>query len=153
MTRVKSDQALIFHRALLAAITAWFVGLGVSEAAIYIIATEHFGLATIIAVCSGGIAILAMVPGVLLERAASRPTAGYFTVLMASIVLRLIGTVALFVLCRYHMANSLEIAAILTIVWYVYLSTVEVVVLAKQLSRLDQNSRFAASSQDSHSES
>lgn len=55
--------------------------------------------------------------------------------LVAGVLIRLLGTVALFLTCRYHMATSVGIIAAMTIGWYVLLTSIEVFVLARELPR------------------
>ena len=55
--------------------------------------------------------------------------------LVAGVMIRLLGTVALFLTCRYHMASSLGVIAAMTIGWYVLLTSIEVVVVARELPR------------------
>ena len=55
--------------------------------------------------------------------------------LVAGVMIRLLGTVALFLTCRYHMATSVGVIAAMTIGWYVLLTSIEVVVLARELPR------------------
>lgn len=55
--------------------------------------------------------------------------------LVAGVVIRLIGTVALFLTCRYHMATPMELVAAMTITWYVLLTSVDVAVLVCELPK------------------
>ncbi len=55
--------------------------------------------------------------------------------LVAGVMIRLLGTVALFLTCRYHMATSAGVIAAMTIGWYVLLTSIEVVVVARELPR------------------
>lgn len=57
---------------------------------------------------------------------------------MFGILPRLAGTVALFLLCRYHFAASAESIASLTIGWYLFLTSVEVVTLSRELPKADR---------------
>jgi hypothetical protein len=62
---------------------------------------------------------------------ASRRTAS----LVAGVMIRLLGTVALFLTCRYHMATAVGVIAAMTIGWYVLLTSIEVFVVARELPR------------------
>jgi len=55
------------------------------------------------------------------------------TLLGFGILFRLLGTVALFLTCGYHMPSRTETIAAMTIGWYVLLTFVEVLVLARKL--------------------
>ena len=56
------------------------------------------------------------------------------TRLMASVLIRLFGTVALFLACRYQMATPIEKLAAMVLGWYVLLTFVEILMLARGLS-------------------
>ena len=64
--------------------------------------------------------------------------------LMAGMPIRLVGTVALFLTCRYHMASSSEMIAGMTIGWYVLLTSIEVFVLARSVPRTGRVSFHAS---------
>lgn len=49
------------------------------------------------------------------------------------VMIRLTGTVALFLSCRYHMATPTTWVAAMTIGWYVLLTFVDISVLAREL--------------------
>ncbi|MEE2937782.1 MAG: hypothetical protein VYA84_17470 [Planctomycetota bacterium] len=51
--------------------------------------------------------------------------------LLVGIIIRQLGTVALFLTCRYHLASSAEVVAGMTIGWYVLLTFIEVFVLSR----------------------
>jgi len=51
-----------------------------------------------------------------------------------SMALRLVGTVALFMLCRYHLAASDRLIALWVLSWYGWLTFVEVVSLCREVS-------------------
>ncbi len=93
----------------------------------------------VIAAASGGIAVLSMLPGILGPApSGSTPAAASGRLAMnlfAGMGIRLAGTVALFLTCRYHMATSSEMIAGMTIGWYVLLTSVEVFVLARELPK------------------
>lgn len=100
-----------------------------------------------IAVASGVIACLSVVPGMLIQLVNSRGQAkcqsqqlwGRLTAaLAAGMMIRLIGTVALFLTYRYHLASSTEMIAGMTLGWYVFLTSIEVLVLARKLPKSAQ---------------
>lgn len=102
-----------------------------------------FSDSMIIAVASVAIACASMLPG-LLTRGGSRAHAqgqgsGLAAGLFAGILIRLVGTVALFLTCRYHMASTTEMIAGMTIGWYLLLTSIEVFVLVRELPKPDAN--------------
>ncbi len=84
--------------------------------------------AIVIAISSVLVACLAMLPGLF----SRRRSGGIIVNLMAGIPIRLVGTVALFLACRYHMASPSEVIAVMTISWYLLLTFIEVLVLVRQ---------------------
>lgn len=58
------------------------------------------------------------------------------SLLLIGVTIRLVGTVALFLVCRYQMDYSASAVAAITIGWYVYLTFVEVIATVFQMSRL-----------------
>lgn len=60
------------------------------------------------------------------------------TLLGFGILFRLLGTVALFLTCGYHMPSRTETIAAMTIGWYVLLTFVEVLVVARKLPNYAQ---------------
>ncbi|WP_168563743.1 hypothetical protein [Crateriforma spongiae] len=62
---------------------------------------------------------------------------GFGAEFVLSALLRLVGTVVLFMLCRYHMAASDRITAAWLLAWYVYLVTLEVISLARTIPKAD----------------
>jgi hypothetical protein len=96
--------------------------------------------ALVIAVASGVIASLAMLPSLLTSTGKTSPVtcsadrwSGISAAMMAGTVIRMIGTVALFLTCRYHMTSTTEMIAAMTIGWYVLLTAIEVIVLGRVL--------------------
>lgn len=112
---------------------------------------ESLGLSILIALASLLIAILALVPGLVTdlisrsdrsvragssgsesgEGGAGKSVASSF---MTGIVIRLVGTVALFVLCRYHMAELTHLIAAMVLGWYVLMTISEVTLLVLLVS-------------------
>ncbi|MGB0595709.1 MAG: hypothetical protein ACPGLY_03285 [Rubripirellula sp.] len=80
-----------------------------------------------IAVGSWVVAWISLAPGLRM----TPHSTGFCQVLLFGIVIRLLGTVALFLTCRYHMASSAEVIAGMTIGWYVLLTSIEVFVLSR----------------------
>ncbi len=115
---------------------SWAVGFAGTIFAAAALPSEVGRAAIMIAIASGLIGCLPVWIGLLppVERgqaaSASRRSIHHFVRgAIGGMVLRAIGTVALFLTCRYHMAASVEWIAAFTIGWYVVLTTVEVVAL------------------------
>lgn len=120
-----------FARALAWVIAPWAMAAVVMVAVVNSLNPALLSMAVIIAIASVLIACLSMLPG-LLRRAQS---GGIVVAVMAGIMIRLIGTVALFLTCRYHMASPVEMIAAMTIGWYVLLTSIEVFVLIRESPR------------------
>jgi hypothetical protein len=97
-------------------------------------------LLTVAGIGSGLVAIAGGLPGMVLEwftdsgESPGRITIGF----SAGVLIRLAGTVALVVMCSYHLpATRKEVAGII-LAWYVYLTSVDVAVLAVLLPRSDR---------------
>ena len=132
--------------------TGWAVvislaALGITAAASvwmkpWLPAALEIGLANavLIGIGSGTIAVLSLTPGLVIEFAHQDPRSDaasrdYMAAVLAGILIRLLGTVALFLLCRYQMAPSADTIAGWVLSWYVLLTATEVVVLSKRLSK------------------
>ena len=94
----------------------------------------------LLGLASGLISVVALLPGLILDAPTSNPAnrAGVFLVACAAaMALRVMGTVALFVVCRYHMGLSLEILAIHVCSWYAFLTAIQVRFLARSAAAFD----------------
>ena len=125
----------------------WFVVAAALMVLVMATTPNHFKVSLVITVISGMIAMLSLAPGVIGEwsgqtdaktNSDSYVRQNYLGPLFGGIVLRLVATVALFVLCRYQMADSIHWIASLTIGWYVVLTTTEVVLLVRKLPTTDR---------------
>lgn len=96
----------------------------------------------LIALASGAVACLALIPGLLIQfaiptgEAKSRslePWGRLIVALSLGITIRSVGTVALFLTYRYQLASSTEMIAAMVLGWYVFLTSIEVIVLARSL--------------------
>lgn len=130
-----------YTRCVLALVVAWVVGAGVSWALLELdFVPCDFELLAVAGIGSGLIAILASIPGVLIERRSTaehdpaRITIGFFI----GVVIRILGTVALAALCRYQLPAAKGHIAGAILVWYVYLTSVDVITLALLLPRQDR---------------
>ena len=84
-----------------------------------------------------------MIPGWVIGRTAGIQRAGESSValigVVAAMAIRFSGTVALFVVCRYHFGEESQSVAFLVILWYLSLTSIEVFSLARGIMSLDQN--------------
>lgn len=141
----------VFTAALGLVVLAWAV---FATALVSLIAWLDVGLlreAIVISLLNGLIAVISFAPGLVREwlpyldpaehaRKIAQDANGkdnYIGSLFGGMILRLIATVALFVLCRYQMAAPLHWIAAMIIGWYVVMTTTEVFILAKRLPRTD----------------
>ena len=124
-----------------AILVAWFAG------AILMMGFSHYDvlpfpprLIWLVTIGSGMVGLAAGIPGVLGELTQRGDTSpGQITFgFSAGSLVRLFGTIALIALCRYHMPAATHEAAITILGWYCYLTTVDVVVLARLLPRGDR---------------
>ena len=94
----------------------------------------------IISLCSGWIAFVAAAPGCLIEwYSLDRKQPASITVgFLAGVLIRLASTVALMAVCSYQVPAAREQIAGTILVWYVYLTTVDVVALAMLLPGQDR---------------
>ena len=101
--------------------------------------------AVVISVASGATAMVSLVPGFVpqirsVDGQTGQDTNGrqnYINCVFSGMILRLVATVALFVLCRYQMAASDQWIAGMIISWYAVLTAVEVIVLARYFPQSD----------------
>jgi hypothetical protein len=112
---------------------SWVIGGGFVAmlAMVFIVSRLNqalLGEAVVIAIGSIVVASLAMLPGLL----SRRQDDGIVVNLMAGIPIRMVGTVALFLTCRYQLASPTETIAAMAISWYLLLTFIEVVVLVRQ---------------------
>lgn len=154
MTDVRESVPLIspastrrspFASALAAVVAAWLLAAmvqGLLFVAFGLVGESDQGAAAAVGGGSGLVAVAAMTAGLLLSRSRGRePTSNNASLrLMAAaataMFLRLAGTVALFLTCRYHMAAATDMVLWSTVGWYVYLTTIEVFVLAREFKHV-----------------
>lgn len=132
-----ADARPAFHATAKAVASAWGLGCIASCAVTGLVLPSLLLTSLVIAIGSLFVSVNALLPGLLQERAASRPIKDYSAVLLASVLLRLVGTVALFAMCSYQMAQSDETTAAFALGWYVYLTSVEIITLSKSLPSSD----------------
>ncbi|MEM0924900.1 MAG: hypothetical protein AAGJ83_02570 [Planctomycetota bacterium] len=110
--------------------------------------TPTVGDMCIVALGSLLVAHGSMAPGLVFQRFEG----GIHTAMVAGITIRLVGTVALFLTCRYQLASSAEFLAGTAIGWYVLLTSVEVVILGRRPPQQTSASQLSAPESASHSE-
>lgn len=133
-----------FLQALTWIIVGWSLASGILWFMIGHRDTGLFTDALVIAVGSGVIACVALIPGMLIRMIVRNGEAKcqsaelwgrLAAALLAGMVIRSVGTVALFLTYRYQLASSTEMIAGMTLSWYVYLTSIEVFVLARSLPK------------------
>ena len=134
-TRHERSPYLSCFRAL---VIAWVCGLAVEVAFLWSgVISPPIWLVAGVSLASGLIAVIAMMPGFLIEQRGldqKEPvtlTIGFF----AAFFIRLVCTVALVAVCGYQFRALTEQIAGMVIAWYVLLTTVEVSTLATVLTR------------------
>lgn len=139
LTHLRDDRPYL--SGVIAIAIAWLVGMCAS-----VVLTQAGWLAgsgdllLTVGVGSGVVALIAGLPGVATEwlpgaeRAPARITIGF----SAGVVIRLLGTVALLGLCSYHLPAAKNEIAGTILAWYIFLTTVDVIVLAMLLPRQDR---------------
>lgn len=127
----------------------WAVLAVFSSVAVYFSAADLLWPNTFIAVMSGLISIAALIPGMTLgtpqfpaESKLSREQriqrSGLFLVgVQATMIIRVIGTVALLALCRYQMGVPVETIVLFVCGWYIALTAFEVFWLTRKAAALD----------------
>jgi hypothetical protein len=139
----------LFGRVMGRVLLAWMLLTLASSVAVLMLKPELTQPAILIALASGAISICALIPGMSLGTSgASAKTglsrqrqikrSGLFIVgAIAAMIIRVLGTVALLVVCRYHMGVSLETLVFFVCGWYLTLTGFEVFWLAKSAALLD----------------
>ncbi len=138
------ELATVARSAFRAVALLWLLAAAVVFIASTALSTDNAWAAVVITIGSGLIAATAMLAPIVLPTVkARRMRAGqtgsihhFFVAAAAGMTLRLIGTVALFLTCRYHLAASTEMIAAMTIGWYIFLTSVEVTILARDLANI-----------------
>ncbi len=128
-----------FAHALAWVIVGWVVATFIMILLVRAVSSPVLLDSIVIAIASLVIASVSMLPGFLggaQGEGIGAQGEGMIVRLMAGILIRLAGTVALFLTCRYHMASPMEMIAAMTISWYVLLTSIEVTVLVLQSPRV-----------------
>jgi len=149
-----------FAHTLRRVLVAWLVGFFLSMAVVVVTDPDFLWGATFISIASGLVAVAALGPvawlakssqeSVFTDKSCSPHDQQGFGVpdrvasteanwvplasaLMSGVMLRLAGTVALFLLCRYQMGHQPSVIAAWVTTWYLWLASVEVSSLAKSV--------------------
>jgi hypothetical protein len=150
-----AEPVAAFTRALVVSGIVWFSLSVMLISAISFLAIDYLRETMLVTLLSGLVAAVSLTPGLVSEWSfrlsthpgqasrAAKANQNYLGPVFGGIILRLVATVALFVMCRYQFAESVNWIAGLTIGWYVVLTAVEVTVLAKNLPKLDAASTVA----------
>ena len=129
-----------FTRAAWAVAAAWGWATAVAVPTAVVWLGQSWAVASTITVGSGLVAAVALAPGLRWQsrRAVTGDAAswGRLSDLLSAMAIRLLGTVALFMLCRYQMAAvSAQSIAIWVLAWYAWLTAVEVTAVVRELNR------------------
>ncbi len=142
-TESESTTREIFVLAIRRFAVAWLLLLAISSVATYLIAFEAFGASLVIAIASGFVSLVAMLPGLMIERRMDEKTAetnSLISSIFAAMGIRVTGTVALFLLCRYEMGLPQQTIAFFVCGWYVLLTSIEVSLLVLSVHSLSVKS-------------
>jgi hypothetical protein len=142
-----------FTGALIVSGVVWLSLSVVLITVVSLMAAGYLRETILVTLLSGLVAAISLTPGLVSEwtlklnsqrskqavqsASAAKANQNYLGPVFGGIILRLVATVALFVMCRYQFAESANWIAALTIGWYVVLTVVEVTLLAKKLPKLD----------------
>ncbi|QDT13241.1 hypothetical protein [Planctomycetes bacterium K23_9] len=148
-----AKPARVFTGALVVSGMVWVALSLILILAVTVFAVEFVRQTVLVTVLSGIVAAVSLMPGLVSEWtpqlasnrtvSASTKKQNYLGPVFGGIILRMVATVALFVMCRYQFAESVNWIAALTIGWYVVLTCVEVTWLARKLPQLDATSTVA----------
>lgn len=137
----------LFAGVLCRVLLTWTVLAIISTITLACLSPELTWPSLTIAGMSGLISVVALVPGMSQaghttangSDSKSTGTMMFLIACVAAMAIRVAGTVALLVACRYQMGLPLQTMALLVCGWYVVLTSVEITWLAKGASSLDSN--------------
>jgi hypothetical protein len=125
---------------LLGRLVSLWVGLFVVVSlGVYWLAPELLLPSILIAVASGLISAIALLPGLRLITAADKRSGSadqQIESILVSMAIRVTGTVALFLFCRYQLGQSSQTIALMVCGWYALLTSFEVFLLARSTNLL-----------------
>ena len=129
---------------------AWTVAVFVLLVALAVVQPQRLFGSAVIAFCSGLVTVLSMAPGLAMwfsDTASELPKSeteahhkqfrDFVVASSFGMLFRIVGTVALFLFCRYQLAEPAGWAAAMTLTWYLLLTTVEIVTLCRSHSPVD----------------
>ena len=138
----RSPITSIVITALRRLMLGWAAVFVVVSLVTYLIAPDVLVPSMLIAIASLIISVGALLPGWKLsqsENASATPTDHYLGTIVAAMAIRVVGTVALFLLCRYEMGLPPQTIAFFVCGWYVLLTSFEVSLLARAAKSLTKN--------------
>ncbi|EMI21162.1 membrane protein [Rhodopirellula maiorica SM1] len=164
------DVSDLYRQTLGWVVAAWLVATAIAMSVVMIRDEDRSGDVFFVALMSGVIALMSMLPGLCLRRAkairsqlasgsaenqagsgvSADPFGDFVLASGMGMIFRLFGTVALFLFCRYQLAESSQWVAGFTIGWYAYLTSVEVGVLAFKQNRVSTESGKTTSGTDAN---
>lgn len=157
----------VFIRVTVATLLAWAIVFAVVLGTV--VAGQFWAMSglsiSMISLASAGLSVAAMVPGIVVGRAVtmgqlpeevaknerrrraelSQRSQICLIGIGAAMTIRVVGTVALFGVCRYHFGEPPYEAAAFVIGWYVFLTSMEVFFLSRGIVDLDQRDGQAES--------
>lgn len=147
--RGRGELARVFTRAHRWVAAAWMSGTLLLGLVSWLWQPASLDAVLLISLASAAIAHLALLPGSLIGRiavfeplAADSGSEGQvqasLLAVIAAMTIRLAGTVALIVWCKYQMAETMALIIGTSLFWYFALTSLEVVLLAKSFARLDR---------------
>lgn len=138
----QSPVALMVSVALRRLFVGWTFLFTTVSIATFMIAPDVLVPSMLIGIASLIVSVGALLPGWALRRTendlATR-TDHYLGTIVAAMAIRVVGTVALFLLCRYEMGLPLQTIAFFVCGWYVLLTSIEVSLLARAAKSLTKN--------------
>lgn len=129
----------LFLAALCRVLLVWMSAAAVMFVVALLVDGDWIGGALVIATASALISILALLPGILLRdqpKTASGRTYLFMIGCVAAMAIRVVGTVALLVACRYQLSLPIQTTAMFVCGWYVLLTSIEVSSLARSTQTL-----------------
>jgi hypothetical protein len=130
----------VFIAALLRVLAVWILGAFVVLAGTAKFAPGFVQAAAWITAISGIVSVLALLPGILIGSDSVAPSnrpVVFMVACLAAMTIRIVGTVALLVVCGYQMHIPLQALALFVCGWYLLLTAVEIIWLAKGSSQFN----------------
>ncbi len=141
-TRTPSPAGSIMFTLLPRLSSLWAILFAAVSLTVYWTVPELLWQSILIAVASGLISSAALLPSLQLGDSADAPAVAankHFTAILVSMAIRVAGTVALFLFCRYQMGLPPGAIAAMVCGWYVLLTSFEVFLLARSMKLLTRS--------------